>query len=272
LTVATPSAPGGAAAAASPANAPALELTGIEKRYGERHVLRGVDLSARPGELVVVLGANGSGKSTLLRCAVRLVEAEAGEIRLCGAELRGLSGRPLREARRNAAMIFQQIQLVRRRSALDNVCFGALARITAARSLTTRSFPGDVRELAMASLARVGLADRARQRADTLSGGQAQRVAIARALCQGAAVVLADEPVSALDPAAADSVLALLADIAHRDGLTVVCVLHQPELARCYGDRIVGMIDGAIVFDAPPDALEAAHIDRLYVHEQPVGE
>lgn len=220
-----------------------------------------------PGELVIVLGANGSGKSTLLRCAIRLIEPDSGQVTLGGQDITGASGAQLRELRKRAAMIFQQIQLVRRRTALENVSYGALGRIHGWRSTSHRLFPKDVIETAWRSLERVGLADKAWQRADTLSGGQAQRVAVARALCQQAEVILADEPVSSLDPKAAENVLALLADIARNDGLAVACVLHQPDLARRYADRIVGIAGGEIVFERTPATIQDGEIARLYLGE-----
>src|SRR5579862_8983036 len=190
-----------------------LVLEGIRKRFGPNEVLKGVGLELRRGELLAILGANGCGKSTLLRCAIRLLDPDAGQ------------------ARREAAVIFQQIALVKQRTALDNVCCGALGRLPLWRSLTPASFPHEVRERAAHALARVRMLEQAWQRAGTLSGGQAQRVAIARAYCQQASVILADEPVSALDPRAAEEVLTLLADVAHADGLGVLTVLHQPDLA-----------------------------------------
>jgi len=186
---------------------------------------------------------------------------------LGGREITAASGAELRELRRDAAMIFQQIHLVRRRTALDNVAFGALGRISGWRSLSARGFPDDVIETAWTSLERVGLADKAWQRADRLSGGQAQRVAIARALCQQAQVVLADEPVSSLDPRAADDVLALLADIAHTDGLAVAAVLHQPDLATRYADRIVGISSGEVVFERTPATVQESEVAHLYLGE-----
>jgi phosphonate transport system ATP-binding protein len=227
-------------------------------------VLHGVDLDVWPGELTVVLGANGSGKSTLLRCAVRLLDPDAGSVVLCGAELVGARGRELREARRKAAMVFQQVLLVRRRSAVENVAYGALGELPLHRSLSSRLFPAELGERAHASLARVGLADVAWKRADTLSGGQAQRVAIARALCQRAQLVLADEPVASLDPRAAEEVLVLLGEIARVEGLAALVVLHQPELAFRYADRILGIVRGEIVFDASPASLDEHRVAALY--------
>ncbi|WP_394614158.1 phosphonate ABC transporter ATP-binding protein [Lentzea sp. JNUCC 0626] len=201
-----------------------LAIRGLRKSFGGRTVLDGFDLTVEGGEFVALLGPNGSGKSTALRCVVGLETRDGGEIEVGG----------------NAAMVFQKIHLVGRRTALDNVCSGALGRLSLRRSLV---FPHDVREEAMACLERVGLADRALDRTARLSGGQQQRVAIARALCQRANVILADEPVSALDPQAAVQVMELLQALAN-EGMAVVAVLHQPELAHTYAHRIVEMRAG----------------------------
>lgn len=260
-------APGQAAAAGAAAAPPVLELRGVRKSFGAKLVLDGVDLAVHRGEIVVVLGANGSGKSTLLRSIVRLVEVDGGEAVLDGDDLLRCSGSELRAARRRAAMVFQQMLLVRRRTALENVAYGALAELPLHRSFALWAFPTDVRERAAAALLRVGLAGVAHQRSDTLSGGQAQRVAVARALCQRASVLLADEPVASLDPSAADGVLALLADVAHVDRLGVLVVLHQPDLARRYADRLVGLARGHVVFDRAPARVADAEIAALYRDE-----
>jgi phosphonate transport system ATP-binding protein len=254
--------------AAVAASEPALAIRGLRKSFGPRLVLDGIDLDVRCGEMVAILGANGSGKSTILRCVVGLVEPDSGSVRLAGRETRALRGADLAATRREAAMIFQQIHLVRRLSALDNVSCGALGRLPTSRSLVRMLFPEEVRREAMACLDRVGLADRASDRASRLSGGQQQRVAIARALCQRASVILADEPVSALDPAAADRVLRLLSDLAHMDGLAVAAVLHQPELARLFADRVIGVRNGSISFDATAGEVDADAIAALYAAEQ----
>ncbi|GAA4418591.1 phosphonate ABC transporter ATP-binding protein [Actinokineospora soli] len=228
-----------------------LSVRGLTKSYGDRRVLAGVDLDVAPGELVVLLGANGSGKSTTLRCAVGLTTPDAGEI---------TADRP--------AMIFQQIHLVRRRSVLDNVCAGGLAGLPPSRSLVPALFPKSLREKAMTCLSRVGMADRAADRAGGLSGGQQQRVAIARALCQGSTILLADEPVSALDPAAATQVMTLLAELAHTDGLAVAAVLHQPDLARRHADRIIGLLHGRITLSAKASEISEEDIAALYAPDR----
>ena len=254
----------GVPAARIGAGTPPLSIHGLTKRFGERLVLDGVDLEVPSGRLVAVLGANGSGKSTALRCVVGLVEPDGGSIRLAGHEMIGLRGAELTATRRQAAMIFQHIHLVRRLSAFDNVCCGALGRLPTCTSLLRTFFPADVREEAMRCLDRVGLADRAEERATRLSGGQQQRVAIARALCQRPSVLLADEPVSALDPAATERVMDLLRELAHDDGLAVAAVLHQPYLARRHADRVVGIREGRVAFDVLPDELEEERIEALY--------
>src|SRR5262249_3964915 len=230
-----------------------LALTDIGVRFGDRPVLHGVSVNVAEGELLAVLGANGSGKSTLLRAAAGLVPATGAVT---------IAGRP--RGRLDVAMVFQQIHLVRRTSVLDNVCGGALGRLPLRQSLVPALFPRAVREEAMACLDRVGLADRAHDRAGRLSGGQQQRVAIARALCQRARVVLADEPVSALDPAASEQVMRLLASLAHDDGIAVAAVLHQPALPRRYSDRILGLMGGRVSLDVPAADLGAVEVEALY--------
>lgn len=250
--------------AAPTLRAAALSVRGLTKRYGGRTVLSGVDFDVRYGELVAFLGANGSGKSTTLKCVMGLAEPDGGGITLGGTALGSLRGGSLHAARRQAAMVFQKIHLVPRRSALDNVCAGALNRIPTSRSLVPALFPREIREEAMACLDRVGLADRALDKVSRLSGGQQQRVAVARALCQRATIVLADEPVSALDPHAAEQVMALLHDLAHSENLAVAAVLHQPDLARRHADRAIGLLGGRIVFDTSTRDLTDAQLDELY--------
>jgi phosphonate transport system ATP-binding protein len=243
-----------------------LVLEGIRKRFGANEVLKGIDLELRRGELLAVLGGNGCGKSTLLRCAIRLLDPDAGSSRLCGSDLAQLKGKALRVARREAAVVFQQIALVKQRSALDNVCAGALGQLPLWRSLSPASFPQEIRERAAVALHRVRMLDQAWQKAGTLSGGQAQRVAIARAYCQQASVILADEPVSALDPRAAEEVLELLRDLADSDGLAVLAVLHQPDLALRHAQRVVGMKHGEVAFDKRASDVTQDEIASLYGH------
>jgi phosphonate transport system ATP-binding protein len=236
---------------------PALSIRSLTKRYGDRAVLEGFDLDVHAGEVVSILGANGSGKSTMLRCLSGLAKFDGGSVSVAGREVR--SGERVPEF----AMVFQKIHLVPQLSALENVCAGALGRLSFRQAWAPRVFPTDVREEAMGCLDRVGLAERAHDRAGRLSGGQQQRVAVARALCQRAGVLLADEPVSSLDPAAAEQVMRLLRSLAD-DGMAVAAVLHQPDLARRHSDRVVGLTGGRITLNIQPSALTDADVDALY--------
>lgn len=224
--------------------------------------LRGVDLTIRAGEFVAILGSNGCGKSTLLRCIARLLDPTSGTIAVGGEDLSQLSGTALRRARCAVAFVSQQANLVKRRSVLANVATGTLGRH---RSIATSLgfLPALELPFAYDQLRVVGLADKAAQRAGTLSGGQAQRVAIGRALAQRPRVLLADEPVASLDPDAAVDILMLLRRLAH-EGLAVVCVLHQPELAQRFADRVVGIRAGSVVFDTAAERVAASTMAELY--------
>lgn len=211
-----------------------------------------IGFSVTAGEVVALLGPSGAGKTTLFRCLTRLIEADAGEIRLLGRSIRGMRSGELRLARRNIGLVFQQHNLIRRRSALDNVLAGRLGHVSLWRVMAGRFERAD-RQRAFAALDRVDLLDFADRRADRLSSGQQQRVAIARVLAQESSVILADEPVASLDPAAAVSVLSLLRDIAHEDGITVLCSLHQVDLVPGFADRVLGLCAGRLVADSPID-------------------
>ncbi|GAA1320928.1 phosphonate ABC transporter ATP-binding protein [Leucobacter albus] len=241
-----------------------LDVQAISKSFGGRVVLQDMSMRVHAGEVVAFLGANGSGKSTTLRAVNGIIEADSGDIEIAGVRLTEASAARRAEARRSAATVFQKIHLVPRRTALQNVCAGGFARLPAWRSIPPL-FGAELKEEAMACLDRVGLADRAHDRADSLSGGQQQRVAIARALCQRPRMILADEPVSALDPRAADDVMRLLRQLAVEEGLGVAAVLHQPHLARAYADRVIGLRDGHLVFDKPVAELDDTELAALYL-------
>ena len=233
-------------------SAHAIRIQGLGHTYPGHSApaLRDVSFEAARGEVVAVLGPSGAGKTTLFRCLTQLIAFEQGLVELAGRRLGELHGRELSLARREVGLIFQQFNLVRRLTAEQNVLAGRLGRVPAWRVVLRRFEPSD-RALAQASLARVGLSDQVRQRADRLSGGQQQRVAIARVLAQQSALVLADEPVSSLDPASASDVLDTLRGVARERGITVLSSLHQVDLAIAFADRIVGLRDGRVVVDAP---------------------
>ncbi len=199
----------------------------------------------------------------MLRCITRALAPTTGEIWLGGQDLARLDGEKLRAARQVLALIGQHAALVRRRSVIANVACGALARH---RTIWTRlgGLPAHELPAAHTCLEQVGLPHLAARRAGTLSGGQAQRVAIARALLQRPHVLLADEPVASLDPEAANEIMRLLRRLAHDQGLAVLCVLHQVDLAFDYADRVVGMREGRIAFDSTRAHLVMDQVQSLY--------
>jgi phosphonate transport system ATP-binding protein len=240
-----------------------VQLTGLTKRFGATTALDDVSLTVRRGEIVVLLGLSGSGKSTLLRHLDALELPTSGTVSVLGEEVPALGGRRLRSLRSRVGFIFQQFELVPSLSVLENVLTGALAGLRGPR-LGLWSYPRAKKLRALQHLDRVGLLDRAYQRADTLSGGQQQRVAIARALMQNPSILLADEPVASLDPESSETVMALIREIAAEEGLTVLCSLHQVDLAISWADRIVGLRHGAVVLDLPAVGLSKAQVMEIY--------
>ncbi len=240
-----------------------IHVRQLTKRYGDNAVLRGIDLDAAAGEFVVVLGESGAGKSTLLRCMNRLVAADSGQLRLDGIDV--MQCGDTRALRRRVAMIFQHHHVVPRLTALKNVLTGRLGAMSTLASVLHCFRDEDV-ALAHECLARVGLAHKAHERADALSGGQMQRVGIARALAQQPRVILADEPVASLDPHTSRKVLQYLRDASRDLGITVLCNLHQVDYARAFADRIVGLNGGRVVFDGAAGSLCQSAVDRIYRH------
>lgn len=236
---------------------PVVQIRDVTKQFTpEVTALSGVTLEVNTAEIVVFLGLSGSGKSTLLRHVNGLHQPTSGTVTVLGTDVGTANERTLRRVRRRIGFIFQQFQLVGRLSVLENVCSGALGRLTGPR-LGLLSYPKQLRVEALEHLDRVGLAGQVFQRTDTLSGGQQQRVAVARALMQRPEILLADEPVASLDPDSAQTVMRLIRDIALEDDLTVLCSLHQVDLALSWADRIVGLRDGEIVMQGPSDELDA---------------
>ncbi len=254
-----------------------LEIQQLRQSYDDSApVLRNISVKVEQGEFVGIIGLSGAGKSTLLRCINRLVEAGAGEIKLPQALLTGVSngtlidvrkldGTDLRRVRRKIGMIFQQFNLAKRLSVIENVLAGGLGYQPALRS-ALRIFTRDERRLALTNLKRVGLLEHAYRRADELSGGEQQRVAIARTLMQRPALILADEPVSSLDPKLSRVVLDILKRVCREDGITALVSLHTLELTREYADRVIGLREGAIVFDGATRELSTATVDEIYQH------
>ncbi len=242
-----------------------LEIQHLTKVYESNNLkaLDNLDLTVRDGEFVALIGLSGSGKSTLLRCINRLIEPSSGSIILDGVDITAASPEELRQIRRSIGMIFQQFNLVKRSTVINNVLAGRLGYTNPAWSLMNHFARPDV-EQAIRNLDRVGIADKAYVRADTLSGGQQQRVAIARALMQEPKLMLADEPVASLDPATSHSVLRYLEELNKEEGITVVCSLHFLSLARRYATRVIALKGGTIAFDGLPTEITPQRFRQIY--------
>jgi phosphonate transport system ATP-binding protein len=240
-------------------------LTKIYER-GEVLALDNITFTVKRGEFLVLLGLSGSGKSTLLRCINRLIEPTGGKITFDGIDVTKASARQLRHLRRRMAMIFQQFNLVKRSSVMTNTISGRLGYMNPAASAIHKFTKEDIDD-AIACLDRVGIPEQAYKRADELSGGQQQRVGIARALMQKPDLLMADEPVSALDPATSHSIMQYLELMNKEDGVTVIASLHFLSLARRYGTRILALKDGKIVFEGSPTEIDAAKFKEIYGEE-----
>jgi phosphonate transport system ATP-binding protein len=241
-----------------------IEFRDLEVTYPNGvKALKGIDLTIPKGQFVVIVGLSGAGKSTLIRAVNHLVPPSKGEVRIDGRSVSKATGRDLRRIRSKIGMIFQTFNLVKRSSVLRNVLAGRLGHTSAIRGLLGLFTKRDL-ALAHDSLRRVGIPEKAWQRADALSGGQQQRVGIARALAQQPEVMLADEPVASLDPPTSHAVMSDLKRISREDGITTLVNLHFIDMAREYADRIVGMRDGVIVFDGTPDEATDQAFEDIY--------
>jgi phosphonate transport system ATP-binding protein len=243
----------------------AIMVSNLSKTFGKTRALDKVNLTVERGEMVALIGASGSGKSTLIRHIAGLETADTtgGRIEVLGDLCQSAGRLNPRLKRGRVSVIFQQFNLVGRLSVLTNVLIGHLGRTPRWRG-TLGIFNRDEKMKAQRALERVGIPQVVMQRSSTLSGGQQQRAAIARTLVQEAEIVIADEPISALDPSSARRVMDVLSKINAEDGITVVVSLHQVEYARRYCPRTVAMRDGAIVYDGPSSALSNEFLAELY--------
>lgn len=244
-----------------------LVIENITKVYENGFVaLKGINLEIPDGQFVAIIGLSGSGKSTLLRCINRLIEPTTGRIIWNGVDVTAASDEELRLIRRRIGMIFQQFNLVKRASVMSNVLSGRLGYVNPIYSLLNY-FPSQERSRAVAALERVGIADKAHNRAGMLSGGQQQRVGIARALMQEPELMLADEPVASLDPATSHSVMKYLQVLNKEDGISILCSLHFLSLARTYADRVIALKDGKLEFDGLPKDIDEDRFRQIYGEE-----
>jgi phosphonate transport system ATP-binding protein len=222
-----------------------------------------LDLTIEDGEFVVVVGLSGAGKSTLIRAVNGLVPLTSGQLQVSGRRVDGANRKELRELRSEVGMIFQSFNLVKRTNVLNNVLMGRLHATSTLRSVLGL-YSKDDKELAFRALERVEIVEKAYVRASNLSGGQQQRVSIARALAQEPKVLLADEPVASLDPPTANVVMRDLQRINRELGITTIVNLHFLDLARRYGDRIIGMREGRVVFDGTGAQADESVFEDIY--------
>ena len=224
-------------------NRPLVELTHVEKHYGDLHVLKDINLTVRKGEVLVIVGPSGSGKSTMCRTINRLDTIDSGDIRIDGKPL-PQEGKELAKLRAEVGMVFQSFNLFANKTILENVTLAPIK----VRHMDKK----EAEDLAMDLLGRVGVASQASKMPSQLSGGQQQRVAIARALAMQPKVMLFDEPTSALDPEMVNEVLDVMVELAH-EGMTMLCVTHEMGFARKVADKVVFMADGQILEQSTPD-------------------
>lgn len=244
-----------------------LKVKNLHKIYKSgTHALKGVSLSVNEGEFLVIIGLSGSGKSTLLRCINRLIEPTSGTIEFLGKDITHIKGEELRKIKSQIGMVFQQFNLVKRRSVLTNVITGKLGSLKTFNSILER-FDEEIYNEANRALETVGIADKAKERADLLSGGQQQRVAIARSLMQNPKLLLADEPVASLDPATSNSVMQYFEKINKELGTTVICNLHFLSLLRRYASRVIALKAGEIIYEGLPSDINETWFRTIYGEE-----
>ena len=244
-------------------NVPVILVEHLRVNYGRRVALCIDQLRFDRGECVGIIGPSGAGKTTLLRAIKGYVRPACGKIEVLGLNWSTCNRSARRRVQRRIGLIFQQFHLVPRLTVLQNVLCGRLGSTHRLKSLFGR-FSEEDRQIAWRAICEVGLQEQVHQRADTLSGGQQQRVAIARVVAQQPEVILADEPVSSLDPVLGAEVLSLLLEVTQHHDATLILNLHQPALAKRFVNRVVGLRDGKIVFDDSSSHLTDAQLQEVY--------
>ena len=229
-----------------------------------------VDLTIQDGEFVAIIGRSGAGKSTLLRAVNRMHPITAGKLTVNGTDVSGLSGKSLRRFRRGIGMVFQSFNLVTRTTVIRNVLSACVPDMPFWRVLLGTFRKADKLK-ALECLEKVGILDKAYMRADQLSGGQQQRVALARTLAQDPGIILADEPVAALDPVTARQVMQDFVRVNREMGITILLNIHHVELALEYADQVIGIRAGKIVYDGPSSQVDQGVLDAIY-GERDAGE
>ncbi len=243
----------------------AFELTSVSKSFGTLNAVKHVDLRVHCGERIALIGPSGSGKSTLLRLLGIQMKHDKGSLQIAGSEVPSLKGHDLKKLRSQTAFIPQNLALVDALKVSQNVLLGEIGKLSTIQTLRQLLWPSRPElERIHQLLLRVGISEKLYHSCRALSGGQQQRVAIARALYQKAATIIADEPVSSIDPTRAHALLTLLEKLNHEENITIICSLHNLEYARQYFPRLIGMRAGQIVFDGAPEEFSKQAFDQLY--------
>lgn len=242
---------------------PVFELSQVTHHFNAGPVLTDVSLRVMAGERVALVGPSGAGKSTLLNLLNGSLLPTRGAVRVLGYDLAQLSPRALRATQRRVGTVYQQFYLVDNLAVIHNVNAGRLGHWPLWKSLLSLAWPQEV-EAARYALAQVGIAEKLYERTASLSGGQQQRVALARMLVQGAVALLADEPISNVDPERSREIMDLLRDLCQSLGKTLVITLHTLEFAHSHCERVVGLRQGRVVFDVPVARLTPEMVSALY--------
>jgi phosphonate transport system ATP-binding protein len=241
-----------------------LEIRNLKKEYTAGNpILKGININITEPGIIAIIGPSGTGKSTLLRCINRLIDPTDGQILFDGADLCLAKGSQLRKLRRQVGMVFQEYNLVERLTVIENVLTGRLGYMSA-WSAWRRKFSQEDINTAFELLDAVGLTEHAKKRADSLSGGQRQRVGIARAVMQNPRVLLADEPTSSLDPKTAVEIMELLERFSEEKNIPALVNIHDVKLASRFAKRMIGMSDGVVVYDGPPENITDEHLKQIY--------
>jgi phosphonate transport system ATP-binding protein len=241
-----------------------LEIRNLKKEYTAGNpILKGISINITEPGIIAIIGPSGTGKSTLLRCINRLIDPTDGQILFDGADLCLAKGSQLRKLRRQVGMVFQEYNLVERLTVIENVLTGRLGYMSA-WSAWRRKFSQEDINTAFELLDAVGLTEHAKKRADSLSGGQRQRGGIARAVMQNPRVLLADEPTSSLDPKTAVEIMELLERFSEEKNIPALVNIHDVKLASRFAKRMIGMSDGVVVYDGPPENITDEHLKQIY--------
>ncbi|GAA6620287.1 phosphonate ABC transporter ATP-binding protein [Scytonema sp. NUACC26] len=240
-----------------------FELKNVTKKFGSFQSLKNINLKVYSGERLALVGSSGAGKSTLISLLNGTLQPTKGEVWVLGRNLNNLSPKSLRQVQKQIGTVYQQFHLVDNLQVIHNVNAGHLGRWSFLKAAISLIYPLEV-QTAYQALAQVGIPEKLYERTDKLSGGQQQRVAIARVLVQDPAAILADEPISSLDPERSRDVISLLCQLSAESGKTLVTSLHAIEYARSYFQRIIGLRKGEILFDLSAEEVSSRVIEELY--------